>query len=45
MESPKFRKKHDAKDKKKSKGIVYSQKHVRIITELKSRGTKPTTPT
>ena len=41
MDPPKFRKKREAKDKKKSKGKVYSQKHVRITMELKARGTKP----
>ena len=45
MDPPKFRKKHEAKDKKKSKGRMYSQKHVRITTELQTRGTKPTTAT
>ena len=41
MDPPKFRKKREAKDKKKSKGKVYSQKHVRHMTDLQTRGTKP----
>ncbi len=44
MDPPAFRKKHEARDKKKSKGKVYSQKHIRITMDLQSRGTKPTTP-
>ena len=43
MDPPKLRKKREAKDKKKSKGKVYSQKHVRLVMELKSSGPKPAT--
>ena len=45
MDPPKFRKKREAKDKQKSKGKVYSQKHIRIMMELKASGPKPTTTT
>ena len=38
---PSFRKKHEAKDKKKDKGVVYaSQKHIRIELENQWRHEK-----
>ena len=37
MDEPKFRKKHEAKNKKKEKGTVYSTKSVRITLNIKER--------
>ena len=37
MDPPKFRKKREAKDKKKSKVGVYSQKHIRVQSEMSAR--------
>ncbi len=33
MDPPNLRKKHEANDKNKSKGKVYSQKHIRITID------------
>ena len=34
LDQPGFRKKHQAKDKKKHKNISYSQKHVRLLEKI-----------
>ena len=40
MDEPKFRQKHESKEKQKHKGKVYSQKHVRIELENLQRREK-----
>jgi hypothetical protein len=40
MDPPTPRKKQQAKEKAKSKGKIYSQKHIRIMTEMIEKKTK-----
>ncbi len=37
MDPPQVRKKQQAKEKAKNKGKIYSQKHIRLITEQREK--------
>lgn len=37
MDTPQVRKKQQAKEKAKNKGKIYSQKHIRLLTEQRER--------
>ena len=44
MDPPAPRKKQQAKEKAKSKGKIYSQKHIRMITELRGKSAQNPDP-
>jgi len=44
MDPPAPRKKQQAKEKAKSKGKVYSQKHIRMVTELRDKSAQNQSP-
>lgn len=44
MDPPAPRKKQQAKEKAKSKGKIYSQKHIRMVTELRERSVQNLDP-
>ena len=44
MDPPAPRKKQQAKEKAKSKGKVYSQKHIRMVTELRDKSAQNPSP-
>ena len=44
MDPPAPRKKQQAKEKAKSKGKIYSQKHIRMVTELRDKSAQNPNP-
>jgi hypothetical protein len=44
MDPPAPRKKQQAKEKAKSKGKIYSQKHIRMVTELRDKSAQNPDP-
>lgn len=44
MEPPAPRKKQQAKEKAKSKGKIYSKKHIRAVTELREKSSQNPDP-